>query len=501
MKVTKYLFYIISILLFSCKSEDRDLYENADGNFVRFFLQLDTNDNPVEYPAISTKPAMDHYTQNTTNVLKIPVILTAILSKSETVEFSTEIISDELKNYITQGDVVINPSNILHFAPTQLVDTIYIKTKKKLVFTDPSAALKLKLIKCSNPAVSLGTIGQNPKLDVITISFADSQLIDFNFNTDKIALNGVSGEVKNFSLLFSQPILEADYNTLKFFTEKYTGFNYQIKLNTPYKEGLKTLQYSLTSFENFDTNQIVDLTVLTTNTLKGFVSTKINQLSFVKERAFPENSTYDPASEFYNTNDNTFSPQCFFWSNRNPNPWRSFLSFTRPAITNDPKYSNTNGYHRFKLSFYNINNPQNNNNTVLFGLNVIYSNASITSSQFNLLEAIYFYPQSNDNGEIVIPTRVINVVTTSATGGKTYKVKLWGSGTYFRRTDAGNKLGMKVTLFFDESSFGGGTKVQREYYFYAFKSNNSFTTPDKDNNNPIPYLTPTVPGQGSIVLP
>ena len=121
MKATKIIFILLCFALIGCDEDDNRNYSNENGRFVRFFLQTDRDNNPLEFPQIDLgiRPNAVYEKENFAT-LKIPVALTSTpLTETVNVDFGTE--SQGLNN------IEITPVNQLSFSATQLVDTVIIK--------------------------------------------------------------------------------------------------------------------------------------------------------------------------------------------------------------------------------------------------------------------------------------------------------------------------------------------------------------------------------------
>ncbi len=479
-----YLCIVIIALLSSCNDDDK-LYNNDDGRFVRFNLQLDRNDQPLEFPSI--RPSDDpvsNYSKDNLKTLKIPVALTSQpLSEPVTVEFSSTLSG--------VNAVSITPSNTLTFNATKLVDTIFVKINERVDFTlDPS--IRLELLSSSDPDINIGVPNIQFPFNVLTIDLAEADLVYSLSGTNNVVLQGIQGETKEITVNFPNGFTDDVVQNLDLFTELQSNFAYSIIQQPVTQED--RVKFTFTLDETFTDDSTPYLTRLQINDLPDYTNTGVSELKFKRDPIVDRDLSTNTASNFYNTADSFYRLFGVNWMDFNEDgicEWRDFNTFTIPVVVdyvnvgNDP-YPNgvliddrgttdiTDDlyYHAFQVGFMP---PQNTTNP--FNLRRWFNNESTSeenSPGLNIVPALEFFPDggnSRTNGVVQVIEQTIVIGTTATNGNVRENILISGSGTYSEISPG--VFDIEFELNATNNRLFGGTRVE-QYHLY---NTNNFTDP------------------------
>jgi hypothetical protein len=486
MKATRLpYFLLLFVILIGCENDDDKLYSNSDGRFVRFNLQLDRNDQPIEFPLINPAlPAAAVYEKDNLRTLKIPVSLTSEpLNETVTVDFSSVL------SGIT--NVSITPASTLTFSGTQLVDTIFIKINERIdIAQNPS--IQLNLLSSSDPEINMGLPNEQFSLNELVINLNDVDLIYNLEDPSTINVQGIDGETRQVSVNFPNGFNETEVTAIDLFTELQSDFTYSL-IQQPLVEEDKII-YTLTINNTFSDPGIPYLTSLQINTIPGYTNTGATVLKIKRDPQIDRDLSTNTASNFYNTADSFYRLFGVNWMDFNEDgicEWRDFNTFTLPVIVDyvnvgDDPYPNgiliddrgttdiTDDlyYHAFQVGFMA---PQNTTNP--FNLRRWFNNES-TSDTFspglNIVPALEFFPDggnSRTSGTVQVVEQDIIIGTTPANGGITEVINISGSGTYTETSPGEFELIFELNA--TNNRLFGGTRVE-QYHLYNVSN---FTDP------------------------
>lgn len=486
MMATRTLLFVVLIAMISgCNQDDDKTYSNNKGRFVRFNLQLDNNDQPIEFPAIApAAKAVNLYEKDNLKTLKIPVAITSEpLQQTVEVEFST------LLNGIS--DVTITPSTTLTFEGNKLVDTIFIKVNERI---NPSLnpSITLELLSSSNENIAIGMPNVEFPLDQLIINLNE---IDLTYNIEgssNIDIQGLQGETKEITIKFPNGFTENAIQNIQLFDELQSNYPYSIT------------QQPVTSEDEIRFNFIVDAaltdptipysTRLQVNDIPDYINTGVEDITFKRNPLVDRDLSANTASNFYNTADQFYRLYGVNWMDFNTDgvcEWRDFNTFTIPVIVdyvsvgNDP-YPNgiliddrgtadiTDDlyYHAFQVGFRAAQNTTNP-----FNLRRWFNNESTSETNspgFNIVPALEFFPENGNsltNGTVQVVDETIIIGTTPANGSVRERISISGSGTYFETSPGVFEIEFELNA--TNNRLFGGTRVAK-YHLYNV---NNFTDP------------------------
>lgn len=478
MKATNIFYSIICmILILSCSSDDSGkILDASEGQFIRFFLLVDSNNNAIEYPEISGGlTAVSNYEKRDVKTLKIPVALTATnISQNTTATFETNITGDI--------DLDILPQQTLNFNSNKLVDTIYIKINSRWDFTK-TQELKLKLTAVSDSKVNLGIPNNSEPNNELSITFSEPSL-QYTFETNRIEINGALAEEIEFKVSFPLGYFEEDINTDEIFSF-LNGFDYSL---SQVSQSDTSITYKIILNEDIQNDDVIYQTSISLEENNGYLPIGNKILQIVKPIKTPRDKTVNTASHFYNLADQFYRTYGEVWNDFNNDgicQWTNYFAFTYPIVvdannpnavlyddkgTTDPS---DDIYHdAFKIGFKTPNAITTTTNS--FNLKRWFSNESssgLNSPGFDVNPAIEFFPENGNsatNGTVII---IPQYLTIAGTNGNSYSFAISGEGTYEEISMGVFELKFQLSLT-NEEVLGG--KITAEYRLY---NTNSYADP------------------------
>ncbi|WP_124979792.1 hypothetical protein [Nonlabens xiamenensis] len=480
MKAIKYLICVLLMLFISCDRDDDRAYTNEDGRFVRFYLQTDRNNQPLEAPQIDLGAiALNVFEKDDIKQLKIPVALTsAPLSEPVQINFNT--IADNLNGF------EINPASQLSFEGSQLVDTIFVSLNERY---DPSLnpQLKFELISSSDPNINLGTPNEQLPLDELTINFVDYQLTYELATPSRVDLAGTNGEEVQINIAFPNGFIDSEVDPFSLLSETQSNFIYQL---TPLpNDANDEISFKFQVGQDFTDNDLLYKTGLILNEIPGYSRTGNPVINLLRDPITPRERSVNTAANFYDVSNPFYRTFGVNWMDFNEDglcEWRDFNAFTVPVIvsaddpnailgddmgTADP--SDDIYYHAFRLGF---ESPVSNT-TNPFNLRRWFTNESSNpdiSSGLNIVPALEFYPEngnSNTMGTVQVLDQTIQIGTTATNGGIIEFITISGSGTYQEISPGVFEIILEFNA--TNSRLFGGTRTA----FYHIYNTNTFTDP------------------------
>jgi len=482
MKATKLLTLIcISLSLSCCNSDDSKLFSNSDGQFIRFFLLVDSNKEALEYPEINGGlTAVSSYEKSNVKTLKIPVAITsAALAGNTTATFETSIIGDI--------DLDISPQETLHFSSNKLIDTIYVKVKSRWDFSQIQQ-LKLKLTSVSDPTIKIGIQNNLEPNNELLIDFLEPSF-QYTFETNRIEIKGIQGEEVLFKVNFPLGYFENEIDENSIF-EFLNGFDYSV---SKIEQNDISISYKITLNEDIQNDDVLyqsTITLLDTD-LYLPVGNKILQL--VKPIKTDRDLAVNTAANFYDLSDAFHRAYGEHWNDFNNDGicvWQSFFAFSYPVVVaadnpnailfddkgnNDP--SDDVYHHAFQIGFRSTKSTTTTNS---FNLKRYFTNESTSydnSPGFDVFPAIEFFPENGTSTtkgrSLIIP----QYLTIAGTNGNSYNIAIAGEGTYSEISSGLFEIILTLTLT-NDTLFGG--TITSEYRLY---NNNSYTEPDPLTTN------------------
>jgi len=481
MKAIKLLSLICIFFSISCSNNnDSKLFSNSDGQFIRFFLLVDSNKEALEYPEINGGlTAVSAYEKSDVKTLKIPVVITsAALTENTTATFETSIIGDI--------DLDITPLETLSFSPNKLIDTIYVKTKSRWDVTQ-TQQLKLKLTSVSDPAINIGIQNNLEPNNELLIDFLEPSL-QYTFETNRIEINGAQGEEVLFKVNFPLGYFEDEVDENSIFNF-LNGFDYSL---SKIAQNDISISYKITLNEDIQNDDVYYQTTISLVDT-DYLATGNTILQLVKPLKTDRELAVNTAANFYNLSDSFYRNYGEHWNDFNNDGicvWQSFFAFAYPVVVNaddenailyddmgttDP--SDDIYHHAFKIGF---KSPIEGNTTNSFNLKRYFTNESTNyanSPGFDVFPAIEFFPEngtSTTNGSALI---IPQFITIKGRNGNSYNIAIAGTGTY--QEISSGLFEIAITLELTNDELFGGT-ITSEYRLY---NNNSYTEPDPLTTN------------------
>jgi hypothetical protein len=488
MKATKWYFIIILFALLACDNEYDRTFSSADGEFVRFFVLVDNDNNVLEYPQNNSGLVpVETYTKSRLGQLKIPVALSKQQVENDiTVNFESNI-SDNL-----QG-VVISPQNTLNFAQNKLIDTIYIDFNNSWNGLN-SASIQLELTNSSDASVNIGVPNEQLTYKTLNINLED---VEFNYALNK-SLEEVVGSVNEEIFIevdFPNGFFEEDIANTDLLNEIENSPNaqdmsYDLSLHS-INESERKVIYKFSITADLDDSFLFE-TKLELADLDGYTKTGITQITIRKPILVDRDNSVNTAANFYNLDDpfnRTFGENWMDFNEDGVCDWQPFNAFTYPVVVdathpnavqysgmdtpNDP--SDDVYHHAFRVGF---NSPNQGNSTNSFNLRRWFNNESTNSANspgFNITEALDFYPEngnSTTNGFLQV---VAQDIVVAGTNGNSYTISISGSGTYAEISPGIFEIQLELQA--TNSALFGGSRTA----FYYIYNTSDFAEPQPLN--------------------
>jgi len=467
---------IVTTLLASCSKDDYRLDSSNVDPYVRFNFLVNSNNTPLEYPAVSTTlvPA-NTYNNKSIKKLKVPVTLSSPTLKSAvSVNFSAA----------TSGDAnsfSVEPASELLFAGNKLTDTIYLSFDKRW---KDKQTITLKLENASDPAIHIGNLNTSALNDAFTINLEEI-ITSYSLSANLMNVKGEVGETIDFKVNFPNGFIPSEMESLDIFKFD-NGFEYKLT-HDDYGDNRSSITYHLTLLEDIQNDDIPYDTTITLVSTTNYIATGNPTLQISKPIKSPRDILANPAAKFYDLSNKFYLTYGECWFDKSGVcAWQAYNAFTFPVVvpknsTNAILYSdngtadpNDDIYHdAFKIGF---NVASGTSTTNSFNLKRWFSNestASASSPGFNITSAIEFFPEngnSTTNGSVLIIPQSI-AITASSTSAETaagvkkdaHIIKISGEGKYKEISAGLFEISFVLTLE-NDLLFGGEVSTQYRMY-------------------------------------
>ncbi|PAM91645.1 hypothetical protein B4N84_26890 [Flavobacterium sp. IR1] len=457
---------IVIALLASCSKDDYRLDNSNVDPYVRFNFLVNSNNTPLEYPAVSTTLIpVNTYDNKSIKKLKVPVTLSSsTLQSPVSVNFSTAISGDA-------NSFSVEPTSELLFAGNQLTDTIYLSFDKRW---KDKQTITLKLENASDPAIHIGNLNTSALNDAFTINLEEI-ITSYTYPVNQLLIKGEVGETIDFKVNFPNGFIPSELENASIF--KFTnGFEYSLTRDD-FTDERGSITYHLTVLEDLQNPDARYETKIDLVTTTNYIATGNTSLRIVKPIKSPRDIQTNPASKFYDLNNAFFLTYGEHWFNNNGNcAWLTFNALTYPVVVaadnenailysdNGTANPNDDVYHdAFKIGF----NVATGTNTVnSFGLKRWFSNENNTqavSPGFNITSALEFFPEngtSKTQGTVLVNPQDLMIGSNK---DSTYSISISGEGTY-KELDGGLfEISFELKLT-NEKLFGGTVSTQYRMY-------------------------------------
>jgi len=485
MKGIRHIGLLLFLVVFACNDDIDRAFEEADGQFVRFFMLVDNGNNVLEYPQVNGGLVpVSEYTKDQLGTLKIPVALSATNFENPIeVDFSTEL-SDGL-----QG-ITIQPRNSLSFTATQLIDTIYVSFETS--WNDLNTpSMTFALTEVNNPDIQLGMPNSNLPNDELIINLED---VEFNYTLQNSLedIVGFQDEEVMIDIGFPNGFFEEDVNTLELLAQissdntTASTINYTLELES-IDEANRLVTYKYTVNEDLNPELLYE-TKFQLADIPGYEVSGITEITIRKPIEIPRDNSVNTASQFYDLNDSFYRTYGENWMDFNNDgicSWQAFNAFTYPVVVNanhpnavqfsgmdTPNDTSDDIYHHaFRIGF---DSPIAGNTTNSFNLKRWFNNESTSvanSPGFNIVEALEFFPTSGNSTTDGFVQVISQDIVIAGTNGNNYTIAISGSGVY-QEISAG-VFEIDLELQATNQALFGGTRIAK----YKIYNTNSFDDP------------------------
>ncbi|MDF1571940.1 MAG: hypothetical protein P1P82_10015 [Bacteroidales bacterium] len=476
MRITRKILLLLAAILpvlCSCDRLEREVYENADGRFVRFNLQIDKDGKQVQFGEVN--PAADvvsFYEQKTVSTLAIPVTITSEpLQEKVEVTFSV----DTVGGY---DAFVVEPADgVLEFEGNRLTDTIYIDYLSRWE-GDGDSQIMLALESISDDSIMIGHPNNVEKNDKLTISLQELNLRYYLPVMNTIEILGEAGEEVLLVVSFPDGLFPDELEEVALLVNLYTDFEYSLEC-LPVDDDALEVVYILTLEEAVDNDVLSFSAQFELADIENYQIAGNSTLTIIKPVFVLRDNTVNTAAHFYNVDDPLYRTYGENWMDSNEDDtcsWQSFNAFTYPVIVpadhpnavlgddggNDDPADDVY-YHAFRIGF---NSPNAGNTTNSFNLKRWFNNESLSgeySSGFNVTQALEFFPDDGTSAvsgmvkvipqDLMISTRVETDVYRS------YTIAIEGEGEYVQIADGVYEITLELRA--TNAELFGGTRTAK----------------------------------------
>ena len=476
MKGIRWYFICIVWLIIACDNDYDRTFTGADGEFVRFFVLVDNDNNVLEYPQVNGGIVpVEVYNKTKLGQLKLPVALTkAEVNSDITVNFETAVTGN------LEG-LSFNPENTLVFTQDKLIDTIFINFNSSWNGLN-APKIELELTNSSDPSVNLGMPNEQVTYKRFTINLND---VNFNYTLEK-SLEEIVGTVNEEILIdvhFPNGFFAEDIANIDLLDEIENDPNaqdigYTLAVESV-NEDENTVTYKYTVTQDLDESFLFE-TKFELADIQGYDKSGITQITIRKPIQVDRDNSVNTAANFYNLDDpfyRTFGENWMDFNEDGVCAWQAFNTFTYPVVVdashpnavqfsgmdtpNDP--SDDVYHHAFRVGF---NSPNAGNTTNSFNLKRWFNNESnnaANSPGFNIIEALDFFPEngnSTTNGFVQV---VAQDIVIAGTNGNSYTISISGGGTYSEISTGIFEIQFELQA--NNSTLFGGSRTSI-YYLY-----------------------------------
>jgi hypothetical protein len=467
----------LMLLLLSCEKEEREIYSNEDGRFVRFNLQVDKDGQPIKPGTVNpSATVITFFNQKSVKSFAVPVTLT---SEPLTEEVEVYFSHDTIGNYSAFS--ITPASGVLRFNGTDLSDTIYIDFTERWD-DDVESQIILKLDSVSNDSIMIGSTNSIDNCDTLTINLMPLRL-RYSFPVQNSPeIEGTEGETVRIAVQFPDGLFPSDLEGVELVLEESADFIYTIS-QEPFDEDATEIVYTLTLGETIGEDFFSFQVLFSVAELEDYILDGNNLFTITKPALVERDNAVNTAANFYNLADPFFRTYGVNWMDDNYDDiceWEKFNAFTFPvevaashpnAVLYDDKGTSDPDddiyHHAFRIGF-NTTNPGNTINS--FNLKRWFENESNSgeySSGFNITQALEFYPEngiSTTTGTVlVIPQDLLISTRLEPDVYRSHIVSIEGEGTYMQIADGIFEITLELRAT-NEDLFGGTQKAHYRIY-------------------------------------
>lgn len=442
--------------------------------YLRFYLLTDSNGEVLDDGTVQIgKSPVEEYTHNSIKALNIPVALTYTNFQDTITAQYNNTVSGDFDGYN------ISPS-ALSFSPDKLIDTITVSFSERWN-TEESTIIHLELTECNDTSITIGQLNeyiQNDKLSITLGSISTTT----SFSTNRLEIDGESGEQIEFEVLFDNGFLPEEIENLDLFSE-VKGFDYTLEKVID-EDNTESITYIMTLTDDIQNDEVSYTTTLSLNKSSEYTPTGNTILQIVKPLNIARDKAVYTSSNFYDLNNpyyKTYGENWMWSANDNTCKWQAFNAYTFPVVVdkdddnailysdNGTEDENDDIYHHaFKIGF---NTLKVSNTINSFNLKRWFNNESVKSDLspgFNITEALEFYPEdgiSETQGTVLV---IPQIITISSLEGTSHNISISGEGTYEEISSGLFELSFELRATNEE--LFGGTQVS----YYKLYNNNSY---------------------------
>lgn len=486
MVTRKYLLILIGIIiLIGCEKQERPIYANEYGQFVRFNLQVNSDGEVIETGEYNpTATNTNYFKQKTVRTLKIPVAIT-----SEALENEVEVYFsyDTIGSY---SDFTITPNGVLKFSGTSLSDTIYIDYISRWDATGINQII-LTLDAVNDEAIHLGNLNSIKQNTSLTIDLEELNL-RYNFPlTNAIEILGVPEEKVLIKVEFPDGFFPGEIGSTKLILPDFHEFDYTLE-QLPFDDDAQEIVYQFTLNEALDDDNATYRVGFSLAELDNYNIAGYESFSITKPENIIRDVSLNTAAHFYNKGDALYRTYGELWFDYNMDgicAWGAFNQFTYPVVVNSDHpnaiLSDDRGtldpsddvyHHAFRIGF---NSPNLGRTTNSFNLKRWFENDysdADKSPGFNIPQALEFYPDNDGTSATSGTVKVIpqDLIITGKVGDGTYvthTISIEGEGVY-KEISSGI---FEISLEFRATNMElfGGTRTAK----YKIYNTNSYDDP------------------------
>lgn len=475
----------ILLVLCSCDRPEREVYENADGRFVRFNLQIDKNGKQVQFGEVN--PAADvvsFYEQKTVETLAIPVTITSeTLQERVEVTFSVDTVGGYDAFAVEPAD------GVLAFEGNILTDTIFIDYLSRWE-GDGDSQIVLELETVSDDSIMIGHPNSVEKNDKLTISLEELNLRYYLPVMNTIEILGEAGEEVLLVVSFPDGLFPDELEEVDLLVNTSADFIFSLE-RLPFDADSREIVYRFTLGEPLDEDLFMFRAEFTLAALDVYLLSGNSKLTVVKPVLVERDNALNTAANFYDVSNSLYRTYGENWMDFNEDDtceWVSFNAFTYPVevASNHPHavLADDGGnddpaddvyHHAFRIGF---NSPNAGNTTNSFNMKRWFNNESNDgeySSGFNVTQALEFFPDDGTSAvsgvvkvvpqDLLISTRIETDVYRS------YTIAIEGEGEYVEIADGVFEITLELRA--TNAELFGGTRTA----LYKIWNTNDYADP------------------------
>ncbi|MCV9927064.1 hypothetical protein OIU83_05350 [Flavobacterium sp. LS1R49] len=459
---------IVITLFTSCSKDDYKLSSKSIDPFIRFNVLVNSNNTPLEYPAVNTilLPA-NSYENKSIKTLKVPVALTSSTLKSPVIATFSAVTSGDVNSFS------VAPASELLFQGNKLTDTIFLSFDKRW---EDKQTITLKLENTSDPEIHIGNLNSAAVNDTFTINLSEISTT-YTFPINQITIKGEVGEKIDFKVNFPNGFIPSEIENNSIF-KFLNGFDYSLT-HDDYGDNRSYITYHLTLLEDIQNDDVRYQTNISLTNTPNYIATGNTVLQIAKPIKSPRDIETNPASKFYDLSNKYYLTYGENWFDKSGTcAWQAYNAFTFPVVvTKDAEnailYSdngttnpNDDIYHdAFKIGFNVVSGTSTTNSFNLKRWFTNESTAAASSPGFNITSALEFFPEngtSKTKGSVLVIPQPITI-TATGTNKIGHIIDISGEGTYNEISTGLFEISFELKLT-NEELFGGTVSCQYRMY-------------------------------------